>query len=102
MATFSDKPISEQVQALSRGTEAMYTPAELEQRLTKAAAAGRQLRVKLGLEMSADASRPTTTTNDSGLTKGSRVEKNPREGKRVADAVSPVGTDKNQLAADDE
>ncbi len=35
---------------LSRGCEAMYTPQELQQRLAAAAKAGRQLRVKLGLD----------------------------------------------------
>jgi len=53
MATFSDKPIQEQVLELSRGTEALYTPAELEQRLRQAAATGKQLRVKLGLDPTA-------------------------------------------------
>ena len=53
MTTFSDKPIGEQVAELSRGVEAMYTVAELEQRLTKATTAGRQIRVKLGLDPTA-------------------------------------------------
>ncbi|MCL2700720.1 MAG: tyrosine--tRNA ligase [Phycisphaerae bacterium] len=53
MATFSDKPVSEQVEELSRGVEAMYTREELAQRLTRAAAEGRQLRVKLGLDPTA-------------------------------------------------
>ena len=53
MATFSDKTIQEQVLLLSRGTEAMYTQVELEQRLTQATAAGRQMRIKLGLDPTA-------------------------------------------------
>jgi len=40
----------EQLQQLSRGTVEIYTQAELAQRLTEAAASGRQMRIKLGLD----------------------------------------------------
>ncbi len=45
--------IDQQMELLSRGTEAVYTREELADRLTSAAAAGRQLRVKLGLDPTA-------------------------------------------------
>ena len=44
------KTIVEQVQLLKRGTVEIYTEAELAQRLTEAAKAPRQLRIKLGLD----------------------------------------------------
>ncbi len=40
----------EQLRQLSRGTVEVYTQAELGQRLTEAARAGRQMRIKLGLD----------------------------------------------------
>ncbi len=40
----------EQLKQLSRGTVEIYTQAELAQRLTQAAAGGRQMRIKLGLD----------------------------------------------------
>jgi tyrosyl-tRNA synthetase len=49
----TDQDIQGQVMALSRGCEAMYTQQELEARLKHAAAAGRQLRIKLGLDPTA-------------------------------------------------
>src|ERR1035437_8950971 len=45
--------IQDQVVSLSRGCEAIYTQQELDARLTTAAKAGRQLRVKLGLDPTA-------------------------------------------------
>jgi tyrosyl-tRNA synthetase len=48
-----EKDIPRQVQLLSRGAEAVYTQQELEARLRQAAAAGRQLRIKLGLDPTA-------------------------------------------------
>ena len=45
--------IQDQVLCLSRGCEAIYTQQELDARLTAAAKAGRQLRVKLGLDPTA-------------------------------------------------
>jgi tyrosyl-tRNA synthetase len=45
--------IQDQVVSLSRGCEAIYTQQELDARLTAAAKAGRQLRVKLGLDPTA-------------------------------------------------
>ena len=42
--------IPEQVSQLKRGTAEVFTEAELSQRLTDAAKAGRPLRVKLGLD----------------------------------------------------
>ncbi|HUS91381.1 MAG TPA: tyrosine--tRNA ligase [Phycisphaerae bacterium] len=41
------------VQELVRGCEGLYTPEELQQRLTDAAGAGRQMRIKLGLDPTA-------------------------------------------------
>ncbi len=48
-----ENDIPRQVQLLSRGAEAVYTQQELEARLRQAAAVGRQLRVKLGLDPTA-------------------------------------------------
>jgi tyrosyl-tRNA synthetase len=48
-----ENDIPRQVQLLSRGAEAIYTQQELEARLRHAAAVGRQLRVKLGLDPTA-------------------------------------------------
>ena len=45
--------IQDQVVSLSRCCEAIYTQQELDARLTAAAKAGRQLRVKLGLDPTA-------------------------------------------------
>jgi tyrosyl-tRNA synthetase len=42
--------IAERIQKLKRGTVEVFTEAELAQKLTEAAGAGRQLRVKLGLD----------------------------------------------------
>ena len=42
--------IAEQMRQLSRGTVEVYTQAELATRLTEAAKAGRQMRIKLGLD----------------------------------------------------
>jgi len=44
------KTIAEQVQILKRGTVEIFTEAELAQKLTEAAKAPRQLRIKLGLD----------------------------------------------------
>jgi len=44
------KTIAEQIEALRRGTVEIFTEAELAQKLTEAAKAGRPLRVKLGLD----------------------------------------------------
>lgn len=53
MNTLSDKELQDQMLRLSRGCEGLYTQQELEQRLKDASAAGRQLRVKLGLDPTA-------------------------------------------------
>jgi tyrosyl-tRNA synthetase len=53
MGSLTDKQLQDQVLLLSRGCEAMYTQQELAQRLKNAADAGRQLRVKLGLDPTA-------------------------------------------------
>ncbi|HAU37013.1 MAG TPA: tyrosine--tRNA ligase [Phycisphaerales bacterium] len=53
MSELTDKQAQEQVMALSRGCEAIYTQQELEQRLREASKAGRALRVKLGLDPTA-------------------------------------------------
>ncbi len=53
MSELTDKQAQEQVMALSRGCEAIYTQQELEQRLKEASKAGRALRVKLGLDPTA-------------------------------------------------
>jgi len=53
MANLSEQELSRQVMLLSRGTEALYTQAELERKLAKAAETGRQLRVKLGMDPTA-------------------------------------------------
>src|ERR1700685_3142566 len=45
--------IDQQVQDLLRGTEHVYSPRELSERLTAAAKTGRQLRVKLGMDPTA-------------------------------------------------
>jgi tyrosyl-tRNA synthetase len=42
--------IAEQIQLLKRGTVEVFTEAELAQKLTEASKAGRQLRIKLGLD----------------------------------------------------
>jgi len=42
--------IAEQIQLLKRGTVEIFTEAELAQKLTEASKAGRQLRIKLGLD----------------------------------------------------
>jgi len=44
------KTIAEQIEALRRGTVEIFTEAELAQKLTEAAKAGKPLRVKLGLD----------------------------------------------------
>ena len=53
MTKLTDHDIQQQVLALTRGCEAIYTQVELEARLKEAAASGRQLRVKLGLDPTA-------------------------------------------------
>jgi tyrosyl-tRNA synthetase len=53
MTTLSDEQVAAQVAELCGGCEAAYTPAELAARLRSAAAAGRPLRVKLGLDPTA-------------------------------------------------
>jgi len=53
MSTLSDKDVQQQVLALARGCEAIYTQPELEARLKSAAAAQRQMRIKLGLDPTA-------------------------------------------------
>jgi len=45
-----DRDIAEQIQSLRRGTVEIITLAELTEKLTEAAKAGRQLRIKLGLD----------------------------------------------------
>ena len=47
------KPIAEQISILKRGTVEVFREDELAQRLTEAAKAGRQLRVKLGMDPTA-------------------------------------------------
>lgn len=47
------KPIAEQISILKRGTVEVFGEDELAQRLTEAAKAGRQLRVKLGMDPTA-------------------------------------------------
>ena len=42
--------IAEHIQLLKRGTVEIFTEAELAQKLTEASKAGRQLRIKLGLD----------------------------------------------------
>jgi tyrosyl-tRNA synthetase len=49
----TDLSIQEQIDLLARGTEAIYTTEDLEARLKSAAEAGRQLRVKLGMDPTA-------------------------------------------------
>ncbi len=49
----TQKGIQDQVIGLSRGCEAIYTQQELDARLARARASGRQLRVKLGLDPTA-------------------------------------------------
>jgi len=53
MTTLTDQQLQEQIHTLARGCEAMYTQQELEHRLRQAAAAGRALRVKLGMDPTA-------------------------------------------------
>ncbi|MCE5279265.1 MAG: tyrosine--tRNA ligase [Planctomycetaceae bacterium] len=53
MATLTDAQVQDQANALVRGCEAVYTRPELVQRLTAAAAGGRQMRVKLGMDPTA-------------------------------------------------
>ncbi len=53
MGKLTDKQLAEQVLLLSRGSEGLYTEQELAQRLAEAAAGGRQLRIKLGLDPTA-------------------------------------------------
>ncbi|MGC9454078.1 MAG: tyrosine--tRNA ligase [Phycisphaerae bacterium] len=53
MAKLTDKELREQVDALSRGCEGLYTREELEQRLRQAAAQDRQLRIKIGMDPTA-------------------------------------------------
>ena len=53
MATLTDQELQRQVLLLTGGCEALYTQQELEQRLRLAAAAGRPLRVKLGMDPTA-------------------------------------------------
>ncbi|MCE5324832.1 MAG: tyrosine--tRNA ligase [Planctomycetaceae bacterium] len=53
MTTLTDAQLQDQVNVLVRGCEAVYTRPELVQRLAAAAAAGRQMRVKLGMDPTA-------------------------------------------------
>jgi tyrosyl-tRNA synthetase len=53
MTTRPEPSIKQQVLALSRGCEGLYTEKELAERLTEAAGAGRPLRVKLGMDPTA-------------------------------------------------
>jgi tyrosyl-tRNA synthetase len=53
MTTPSQEQLQQQVLLLSRGCESMYSQQEFAARLAAAAAAGRQLRVKLGLDPTA-------------------------------------------------
>ncbi len=53
MTKLNEQELQTQVAALMRGCEAVYTQQELQARLADAAAAGRQLRVKLGLDPTA-------------------------------------------------
>jgi tyrosyl-tRNA synthetase len=53
MPKLTDKELQDQVLALSRGCEGIYTQPELAGRLRAAVEAGRQLRVKLGLDPTA-------------------------------------------------
>jgi tyrosyl-tRNA synthetase len=53
MANLSDQQLNEQLALLARGSEAVYTESELGERLKSAAAEGRQLRVKLGMDPTA-------------------------------------------------
>ncbi len=53
MTTRPEPSIKQQVLALSRGCEGLYTERELTERLTEASAAGRPLRVKLGMDPTA-------------------------------------------------
>ncbi len=53
MGKLSEKQLREQAVLLTRGSEAVYTAAELHQRLAEAAETGRPLRVKLGLDPTA-------------------------------------------------
>ena len=53
MGKLTDKELDRQVELLSRGSEGLYTAGELRQRLAEAAASGRQLHVKLGLDPTA-------------------------------------------------
>jgi tyrosyl-tRNA synthetase len=53
MGKLSDKELERQAELLARGSEGLYTADELRQRLAEAAASGRALRVKLGLDPTA-------------------------------------------------
>lgn len=53
MAKLTSKELQAQAVELSRGCEALYTQVELEQRLREAGEAGRQMRIKLGLDPTA-------------------------------------------------
>ena len=53
MSKLTEQELQSQVLTLSRGCEALYTQQELQARLAEAAASGRQLRVKLGLDPTA-------------------------------------------------
>ncbi len=53
MGRLTDKQLDQQIEMLSRGCEGLYTAEELRQRLAEAAASGRQMRVKLGLDPTA-------------------------------------------------
>ncbi|MFW6065284.1 MAG: tyrosine--tRNA ligase, partial [Planctomycetota bacterium] len=53
MAKLTDKEVTEQVEALCRGCEGLYTRDELEQRLKAAAEQDRQLRIKIGMDPTA-------------------------------------------------
>ena len=53
MTTTNPLSIDQQMAILARGAEAIYSPAELAERLRSAGAQGRQLRVKLGLDPTA-------------------------------------------------
>ena len=53
MAKLTDEQLTRQVLQLTRDSEAVYTPQELEARLQSAAEGGRPLRVKIGLDPTA-------------------------------------------------
>ena len=53
MTTSREQPLQDQVLLLTRGSEAIYTQAELQARLQASAASGRPLRVKYGMDPTA-------------------------------------------------